>query len=68
MQAIEFYCRKCRKTMKMAYTLTGEEESPVMTGMMIRCQTHKCTRVVALKRFTEGQLKTMCCAPGKCYL
>ena len=31
-------------------------------------QTHKCTRVVTLKNFTEGQIAERTDALGKCYL
>ena len=68
MQVIEFYCRKCKKTMKMAYSLTGDDDAPVMAGMMIRCHTHKCTRVAILKKFTEGQLRSRTDSFGRCYL
>ena len=56
MQEIEFYCRKCKKSLKMAYALSGVKDAPAMTGMIIRCHTHKCTRVLTLKNFTEGQI------------
>ena len=56
MQEIEFYCKECKKSMKMAYALSGVKETPVMTGMIIRCHTHKCTRVLTLKNYTEGQI------------
>ena len=35
MQEIEFYCKKCRKTMKMSYELTGDKDAPVMNGLSI---------------------------------
>lgn len=40
MQEIEFYCKNCKKSMKMAYRLSGDLQAPVMTGMMIRCHTN----------------------------
>ena len=67
MQEIEFYCRKCKKSLKMAYALSGAKDAPVMTGMTIRCHTNRCTRVVALKKFTEGQILTMA-QSSKCYI
>ena len=39
-----------------------------MHGIMIKCHTHKCTRVVTLKNFTEGQIVERTDALGKCYL
>ena len=63
MQAIDFYCKKCRKSMRISYALTGDRTAPAMNGIMI-----KCTRVVTLKNFTEGQIVERTDALGKCYL
>ena len=68
MYVIEFYCRKCRKSMKMAYTLSGDDDTSVMAGMMIRCHTNKCTRVVTFRKFSEGRLRSLADPLGKCYL
>ena len=68
MQAIECYCKKCRKSMRISYALTGDRTAPAMNGIMIKCHTHKCTRVVTLKNFTEGQIIESTDALGKCYL
>ena len=68
MQAIEFYCKKCRKSMRISYALTGDRTAPAMNGIMIKCHTHKCTRVVTLRNFTEGQIVESTDAHGKCYL
>ncbi len=67
MQEIEFYCRKCKKSLKMAYALSGVKDAPAMTGMIIRCHTNRCARVVALKKFTEGQILSMA-QSSKCYI
>ncbi len=68
MQAIEFYCKKCRKSMRISYALTGDRMAPAMNGIMIKCHTHKCTRVVTLRNFTEGQIVESMDAHGNCYL
>ena len=68
MQEIEFYCKKCRKSMKMSYELTGDKDTPVMNGISIRCHTHKCTRVVTLKNFTEENIVVRAGSTGRCYL
>lgn len=68
MQEIEFYCRKCRKSMKMSYALTGDNNAPVLAGITIRCHTNKCTRVIMLKNFTEGKIKAQADSMGRCYL
>ena len=68
MQQIDFYCKKCKKTMKMSYMVLGDKDAPVLKGMTIRCHTNKCTRVLMLKNFTEGRLIENADATGKCYL
>ena len=68
MQEVEFYCKKCRKSMKMAYTLIGDKDAPAMNGIIIRCHTHKCTRVVTLKNFTEEKIVLRAGSTGRCYL
>ncbi len=68
MQEVEFYCRKCKKSMKMSYELSGDDNAPVMNGIMIRCHTNKCTRVVTLRNFTEGHIRNMVGTRGKVYL
>ena len=68
MQAIDCYCKKCRKSMRISCALTGDDNAPVMNGTIIRCHTHKYTRVVTLKNFTEGKIKERADAHGKCYL
>ena len=37
MQAIDFYCKKCRKSMRISYALTGDRTAPAMNGIMIKC-------------------------------
>ena len=68
LQAIDFYCKKCKKSMRISYALTGDDNASAMNGIIIKCHTHKCTRVVTLKNFTEGQIKERTDALGKCYL
>lgn len=68
MQVIDFYCKKCRKSMRISCALTGDDKAPVMNGIIIKCHTRKCTRVVTLKNFTEGQIKEKTDIDGKYYL
>ena len=56
LKQIEFYCKKCRKSMKMAYLLTGNDDEPVLTGMIIRCHTNSCSRVLVQKKYSVGML------------
>ena len=65
---IEFYCKKCRKSMKMAYLLTGDDDAPVLPGMIIRCHTNRCTRVMVLKKYTEGMLIARADKEGKVFI
>ncbi len=65
---IDFYCRKCRKSMKMSYTTTGDEKALVMNGVLFRCHTHKCIRAVMLKNYTEGKIIMRTDSYGRCYL
>ena len=53
---IDFYCKKCGKSMKMTYSISGDNDAPVLPGMIIRCHTNKCTRVMILKKYTEGMV------------
>lgn len=68
LKQIEFYCKKCRKSMKMSYSVTGDIETPVMEGMIIRCHTHKCVRAVSFKNFTEGKLLEHANIEGKYFI
>ena len=68
MQEINFFCKKCKKSLKMSYKLSGNDNTPALNGIMVRCHTNKCTRVVTLKNFTEGQIKERTDSFGKCYL
>lgn len=54
--------------MKMAYLLTGNDDEPVLTGMIIRCHTNRCTRVMVLKKYTEGMLIARADNEGKVYI
>ena len=65
LQAIDFYCKKCRKSKRIPYALTGDRMAPAMNGIMIKCHTHKFTRVVTIKNFTEGQIVERTDALGK---
>ena len=66
MQQVDLYCKKCKKSMKMSYRVSGDKDAPVLTGITIRCHTNKCTRVVMLKNFTEGRLLEQADAKGRC--
>lgn len=65
---IDFYCKKCRKSLKTSYVVTGNVDSMVMSGIMMRCHTHKCVRTMILKEVTEGQLVSHTDKEGKVFL
>lgn len=67
-QQIEFYCRNCKKSLKMSYTLSGNVDMPVMAGITMRCHTHKCVRVMEMRHYTEGRLVSMADRFYKVYL
>ena len=68
MQMIDFYCRKCQKSMHARYELTGDDNAPVLEGLIISCSTRKCTRVATLKDFTEKRIRSMVNTQGKCFI
>lgn len=68
MQQIDFYCKSCKKTMKMSYGLTGDSNAPVLPGMIIRCHTNKCTRITILKKYTEGMIIAYSTKEGKFFI
>ena len=68
MKQIDFYCKNCKKSMKMSYELSGNPEAVVMSGITMRCHTHKCSRVMSLKKYAEGQLADRADKDGKVYI
>ena len=53
-KVIDFYCKKCKKSMKVSYMVTGNRNYPVLPRVMMKC--HHCGRVMTLKNFKEGEL------------
>ena len=54
LKVIDFYCKKCKKSMKVSYMVTGNRNYPVLPRVMMKC--HHCGRVMTLKNFKEGEL------------
>ena len=54
LKVIDFYCKKCKKCMKVSYMVTGNRNYPVLPRVMMKC--HHCGRVMTLKHFKEGEL------------
>lgn len=53
-KVIEFYCKKCRKSMRISYMVTGRPNYPVLPSVIMKC--HHCGRVMTLKGYTEAEL------------
>ena len=68
MGKVDFYCNNCKKSMKMSYEITGNPNKLVMSGVIIRCHTHKCIKVVTQKKYTEGQLAEQVTNDVKVYI
>ena len=41
----------------MSYVLSGDDNAPAMSGIILRCHTRKCTKVAILKKYTEGMIR-----------
>ncbi|MDD3138860.1 MAG: hypothetical protein PHX08_07810 [Lachnospiraceae bacterium] len=54
MQAIDFYCKRCNKSLHMSYEITGNDNAPVLPNVIIKC-TH-CKRALFLRNYTEKKL------------
>ena len=52
---IELHCKECNMRM-MDYTLSYNDELVVLQGITMKC--HRCKRVMMLKKYTEGILRT----------
>lgn len=53
-KVIEFYCKKCKKSMKVSYIVTGKKNYPVLPSVIMKC--HHCGRGMTFKNFKEGDL------------
>lgn len=65
---IDFYCKRCKKSLGVSYEATGDESTPVLTGVTMKCHTHKCVRVLAFKNMTEGEILKRGVGNGKLYV
>lgn len=68
MKQVDFYCKKCRKSLKISYVLTGDPSAPALKGIVIRCHTNKCVRTVALMNMTEADLLERADKLGRVYI
>ncbi|SHJ23328.1 hypothetical protein SAMN02745725_02062 [Pseudobutyrivibrio xylanivorans DSM 14809] len=68
MQKVDFYCKKCKKYMSISYIPIGDKEHLVLPGVIMKCHTNKCKRVVTLKNCSEERIIVRTEKNGKCYL
>lgn len=54
MHQIDLYCRKCKKSLRMSYIITGNEDAYVLENIVVKC--HRCKRALVLKKYTEAML------------
>ena len=54
MQEITFFDKVARKSLKITYELTGDENAPVLPNVCIKSPYGK--RVITFKKFTERML------------
>ena len=67
-KVIDFYCKKCKKSLGIRYELTGDKDAKILSGITIKCRTNKCSRVLIFKNVTEGTLLSMADKTGKVYI
>ena len=65
---IDLYCKKCRKSMWVSYIPCGDVNAPVLSGVTMRCHTHKCIRVLTFKNVTEGDVLDKADKDGKLFV
>lgn len=65
---IEFYCKHCKKSMKVRYIPSGNPDALVLSGIEMACHTRKCIRVITLKRVTEGDILAHTGKDGKVFI
>ena len=68
MQAISIHCKKCRKSLGIRYTLSGDSDRLVLSGIAMKCRTNKCNRVLTFKSVTERTLNTMADKNGRVFI
>lgn len=67
-KVIDLYCKKCKKNLGIRYTLSGEGDSMVLSGIMMKCRTNKCNRALTFKNVTERTLSEMSDKNGRVFI
>ena len=47
MQEITCFCKRCKKSLRIGYIVSGNDDTPVLANIQIAC--HHCKRVMYLK-------------------
>ena len=55
-EEIYFFCKKCRKSLGVTYTLTGDDNAPVLPNIMIKCSHNHSKRDMFLNNYKENKL------------
>lgn len=53
-KSIDIYCKKCKKSYRVSYSVTGNDSARVLENITMKCAT--CKRTVVFKKFTEAKL------------
>ena len=54
MSQIIFFCKRCSKSMKVRYNVSGDDNAPVLPNVELVC--HHCKRIMYFRNYTEGKL------------
>ena len=65
MKQVDFYCSRCKCSMKVSYTISGDPDALELKGIVMKC--HTCKKVVTLMKITEGQVVAHADSQGRLY-
>lgn len=54
MTDVTIYCKRCKKSLRIKYNITGDKNAMVLSNIQIAC--HCCKRVMSPKNYTEKLL------------
>ena len=66
MKEVELHCRKCKKNTGISYSLSGNPEAEILTGITMKC--HTCKRVLIFRKYTEAMAVNNSYSNGKLYI
>ena len=68
MRQLDFYCKKCKKSLGISYIITGDASTVVLKGIVMKCHTNKCIRAITLMNMTEGDIIARADKNGKVFI